>query len=193
VTSKSKTERSKQQLITVATRLFAEKGLRGVTARDIASEAGVSHSMIFRHFGGLDGLINASFQHLSAQVGQSSKFFEPLPDIEQLKLLADKLVANEALIQMFIHGLLDHDHRFEDPDHLAFKRLAAGLEKRRIDGGLSEDIDCQKLAFSSIAMAMGWLLIEPRIPDLLCEPALDRQAYRHELIDMWAGILAKSS
>lgn len=189
----SKSERSKEQLIAVATTLFAERGLRGVTVRDIAAEAGVSHSMIFRHFGGLDGLIAASFEHLSQKIGQSSKAFEPLPNMDEFKSLLDKLSDNDELVKMLIHGLLEQDRRFEDPDHLAFKRLVAGFDKKQGDGGIPGALDSQLLAIASTSLVVGWMMIEPRIPELLCEPELDLQTLRHRAAEMCARLVATNS
>lgn len=50
------------KLIDVATRLFAERGLHGVSIRELSQEAGVSISMISYHFGGKEGLYSAVLQ-----------------------------------------------------------------------------------------------------------------------------------
>jgi AcrR family transcriptional regulator len=189
----TKVERSKTHLVQVATQLFAQRGLRGVTVRDIAAEAGVSHSMIFRHFGGMDGLITASFESLSQQVGRSSKLFEPLPNVGQMHQLLDVLSDNRQLAKMMIHGLLEEDYRFEDPDHLAFKRLVLGLEKKRVAGEFSADIDSQILAISAVAILLGWQLVEPRISDLIGEPDLDVREYRKAVLKMWISAVSQTS
>ena len=50
---------SRFQLLTVATPLFARKGLHGVSVRELARSAGVNLAMISYHFGGKDGLYAA--------------------------------------------------------------------------------------------------------------------------------------
>ena len=50
------------KLIDVATRLFAERGLNGVSIREISQAAGASISMISYHFGGKEGLYSAVLQ-----------------------------------------------------------------------------------------------------------------------------------
>jgi len=188
----SRVERSKEHLIAVATKLFAEKGIRGVTVRDIAGEAGVSHSMIFRHFGGLEGLARAAFERVSGQVGQNSEYLEPLPDLARLQQLSDQLSEHDELARMLIHGLLEQDTTLQDPDHMAFKRLVSGIERKKAANGIPSEIDSQKLAVTSVALLLGWQLIESRIPDLMEEPDMDIQAYRHDLIKMWADVFAKA-
>src|ERR1700737_1950714 len=43
--------RGRQLLLDAARDLFAERGFKGTSTRDIADRAGVSEVMIFRHFG----------------------------------------------------------------------------------------------------------------------------------------------
>lgn len=48
--------RSRDELMNVATRIFAQKGFRGTSIRDIAEAHGVSVSNIYHHFGNKEGL-----------------------------------------------------------------------------------------------------------------------------------------
>lgn len=47
------------KLLEVGTRLFAERGLKGVSIRELSQEAGTSISMISYHFGSKEGLYSA--------------------------------------------------------------------------------------------------------------------------------------
>jgi AcrR family transcriptional regulator len=49
-----------------ALRLFAERGADAVTVRDIAGAAGVSPSLVVRHYGSKDGLVAAVDDHVVA-------------------------------------------------------------------------------------------------------------------------------
>ena len=49
------TER-REQLIEVARRLFAEKGVEGTSVEEIAASAEVSKPVVYEHFGGKEGL-----------------------------------------------------------------------------------------------------------------------------------------
>lgn len=55
-------------VIDAAGRLFALRGVRAVTLRDIAAEADVQLGLIPRHFGSREGLINAVFEDLTERV-----------------------------------------------------------------------------------------------------------------------------
>ncbi len=61
----------RNKLISNATRLFAERGLNGVSIRELSKAAGVSISMISYYFGGKEGLYSSvlqeqfsSFEHI---------------------------------------------------------------------------------------------------------------------------------
>lgn len=50
---------NRQQILTAAWRLFRSKGFDGVGVDAVAEEAGLSPSVIYRHFGSKDGLLTA--------------------------------------------------------------------------------------------------------------------------------------
>ncbi len=52
-------EERRLQILRVAMRLFAERGFRGTTTKEIAHAAGVSEAMVFRHFATKDELYDA--------------------------------------------------------------------------------------------------------------------------------------
>ena len=52
----------RNKLLAIATRLFAERGLNGVSIRELSKSAGVSISMISYYFGGKEGLYSAVLQ-----------------------------------------------------------------------------------------------------------------------------------
>lgn len=53
---------SREKLMEVAVRLFAERGLGGVSTRDLAKEAGVNISLISYYFGGKEGLYKTAIR-----------------------------------------------------------------------------------------------------------------------------------
>lgn len=54
--SRQKAQR-RQQLLTAASRLFAERGFRAVSIEDLASEAGVSGPALYRHFDSKEAIL----------------------------------------------------------------------------------------------------------------------------------------
>lgn len=83
----------RNKLIEVGTRLFAERGLYGVSIRELTLAAGTSISMISYHFGGKEGLYSAVLQRQFAG-------FEQIDDI--CLQGSDPMTAIEAYIRWTI-------------------------------------------------------------------------------------------
>jgi AcrR family transcriptional regulator len=60
------TER-RRQLIEAAVRVFAERGFRGATTRQIAAAAGVTEAVIFQHFPDKNSLYTAILEHKAGE------------------------------------------------------------------------------------------------------------------------------
>jgi AcrR family transcriptional regulator len=74
---------SREKLLEVALQLFAEKGLDGVTTRDIAREAGLNISLISYYFGGKEGLYKACITDFAEYVqGHLAKLASAVEDQE---------------------------------------------------------------------------------------------------------------
>jgi len=56
-------EDTRLRILDAARELFARKGRRGTTTREVAERAGVNEATLFRHFGNKDALLMACVQH----------------------------------------------------------------------------------------------------------------------------------
>lgn len=65
---------TRESLLDVTARLYAELGWRGTTTRRIADAAGVNEVTLFRQFGSKESLLNAAIEAAVSDPG------EPLPD-----------------------------------------------------------------------------------------------------------------
>ncbi|MBV5339553.1 MAG: TetR/AcrR family transcriptional regulator [Deltaproteobacteria bacterium] len=83
----------RNKLISIATRLFAERGLNGVSIRELSNAAGVSISMISYHFGGKEGLYSSVLQ-------EQFSSFEHIEEINNAD--AEALTKIEAYIRWII-------------------------------------------------------------------------------------------
>ena len=83
----------RNKLISIATRLFAERGLNGVSIRELSKAAGVSISMISYYFGGKEGLYYSVLQ-------EQFSSFEDINDINNAD--AEALSKIEAYIRWII-------------------------------------------------------------------------------------------
>lgn len=58
----------RRELIAATVRVLAERGAAGASVRTIAAAAGVSPGLVTHHFGGVDRLVAASYDHVAARV-----------------------------------------------------------------------------------------------------------------------------
>lgn len=101
---------TKERLIQVAERLYAEHGVEGVSLRQISARAGASNnSAVQYHFGTREGLIDAIFEYR-------------LPDIHERRRLLIAQVRPQDLrswVECFVRPALEQGER-EDSHYLGF-------------------------------------------------------------------------
>ncbi len=86
-------ERSKERLIEAAVELLRTKGFDSIGINSVAAQAGLSKVLIYRYFGGLDGLLKAvADSHDLAQIRSvEQSFFDAAPE-EPLAKIAEEAV-----------------------------------------------------------------------------------------------------
>lgn len=101
-------------LLSAVIDVAAEKGLRGVTYRAVATRAGVNHTLVSHHFGSLQGLLAATMEWAVERSIQATG----LSGIAEFdEGFADSLIANvtaEPELQMFQFEMILQARR--DPD-----------------------------------------------------------------------------
>src|SRR5690349_5192340 len=90
---------AREKIIEVATRLFAEKGLKGTTTREIAKESGLNLSLISYYFGGKEGLYQTIIFEHAKKV--TSKVENIVHTYSQKELTAEVFVQE-------IHSIITH-------------------------------------------------------------------------------------
>jgi AcrR family transcriptional regulator len=104
-TGSANSEQTRQLLVTTATRLFAERGLDGVSLAEINRAAGQRNaSALHYHFGGKEGLVQAIFDKHTRRV---SRVRETL--LGELPELADIAAVVPVLIVPLAEQVLDED------------------------------------------------------------------------------------
>lgn len=107
---KSKRRDTKEALIRAAERLFAEKGLGGVSVRDITLAAGArNQSALHYHFGGMDELIREVFAHRFRDIEEQR--IKRLAEIEEAGRSSDIHALVRAGIAPLLEACLDKDGR----------------------------------------------------------------------------------
>ena len=112
----------RRQIAEVAMRLFAERGFRGTTTKEIAQAAGVSEAIIFRHFATKEELYTAIIDYKgcggAAQPPVAGRPEQP-PFIDELRgVAAEAMEAGDDLAVFRAVALHMLDHHEEDTEFL---------------------------------------------------------------------------
>ena len=62
---------TREQLVAVATRLFAERGFEGASIEAVLDEAGVSRGSLYHHFANKEALFEAALDAVEARIGDA--------------------------------------------------------------------------------------------------------------------------
>ena len=109
-------EARREALVRSAMNLFAQRGFRGTTTREIAHAAGVSEAIIFRHFANKEELYAAILDHKACH-------HAPLP--EPCDLIADELARKDdrAVFQKLAAAFLEFHE--QDPQFIRLLMYSA--------------------------------------------------------------------
>jgi AcrR family transcriptional regulator len=139
---------TREQLIEVATHLFAENGYEDTSVEDVLAAAGVSRGALYHHFAGKDALFEAVVDSVEASVMVAlGTVGADAPDaVSRIKAVALGWIAmaGDPVIQRVI--LLDGPsvlglERWYDPDkQQAFGAMVALLEAVADEGGLDREL-----------------------------------------------------
>jgi AcrR family transcriptional regulator len=86
----------RQQILEVASRIFARKGYQGATTREIAEAAGVNEALLFRHFPSKESLYWTMLEELCLAAGRRDRMKKIL-DGEGSDLKVFQAIARETL------------------------------------------------------------------------------------------------
>lgn len=115
---KQETTEIRAHIIKSACALFGQKGLEGVTVREIASEAGVNLAMISYYFGGKEGLYLECISHFA-----NSK-------LQALKSILTEVESTEEF-KLRLRMLLEHKMKSFSEDLEAHKIIMREMQTKR--------------------------------------------------------------
>jgi AcrR family transcriptional regulator len=142
----------KNQIIEVATGLFAKQGFRGTTTRHIAEHAVVTEALIFRHFASKEDLYWAVIERKTSITGPAERMRERLShggtDFEILSGVAAQILERRAndqtLSRLLLYSALENhhlSHRFFRTYVAECYDVLADYIRRRIAEGAFRAVD----------------------------------------------------
>jgi AcrR family transcriptional regulator len=138
-------------LIATAAKLFAERGPRAVSVREVADAAGVNPGLVHHYFGSKGGLVTAVLDDLAEEAAEEIAKREPLD------VFYAAGGATERHGRIVAHLLLEG----ADPTELksGFPGFDALIERCRDEG--MKPRDAKQRAAQVVALVLGWQLFEP--------------------------------
>ena len=134
-----------EAVIDAAVDLFAERGPKATSIRDLAARSGVNHGLVYRHFGSKEQLVGAVLDYLSTDLVTRSEDVEEAAG-RHLRVLA------RVILDGYPVGQLQHSFPF----------VTSMIEVARAAAPASEDeADIRLRAAHAVALEMGWRLFEP--------------------------------
>ena len=136
----------REQILKVATRVFARRGFQGTTTRQIAQHSGVTEALIFRHFPSKEHLYWAVIERKLIAAASAAQMREALSsagsDREALASVAAQILErrakDQALSRLLIYSALEN-HRLA---HRMFRtyvaecyELLADFVRERVENG----------------------------------------------------------
>lgn len=91
--------------------VVGQGGLRALTYRAVAAEAGVSHGLVRHHFGTRDQLISEAMEYAIDESLRGSSMLEPSLTIPRFAAGIESLADRESAIQVFQYELLLESRR----------------------------------------------------------------------------------
>jgi AcrR family transcriptional regulator len=152
----------RQQIIGVAMRLFAQKGFRGTTTREIASLARVNEAILFRHFPHKEDLYWAVVECKCSGIEAQREFRKRLnsaPPREVLTALGEEILRRNmedpSLTRIYLYTALENhelSHRLFRTNALCYYEILADYIRARIRRGEFRKVDPRLAARSFIGM-----------------------------------------
>jgi AcrR family transcriptional regulator len=158
----------RQQILELATRLFARRGYQGTTTRQIAEQAGVNEAIIFRHFPSKEHLYWAVIEHQIGRHGGREKMRRALEaeggDAEVLTALAERLLRRDTTLSrlLLFTALENHklSHRFFRTHVAQYYEVLAAYVRRGIAAGRFRAVDPLLAARGFLGMVIYHFLIQ---------------------------------
>jgi len=142
----------REQILEIATRLFAQQGFRGTTTRQIAEGSGVTEALIFRHFPSKEELYWAVIERKINAAGPRERLQENLQaggdDLEILSRVAfevlERRAKDQTLSRLLLYSALEkHElsERFFRYYIANYFEVLAGFVQKGIAAGRFRGVD----------------------------------------------------
>lgn len=161
---------TRQRLVEAATRLFAEKGLHGVTSHDVARAAGVASGTFYLHFRDKTEVYRHIVFHTIEELAQLVQHAVrgAATTILAMRARAETIVSYAEANRDLVRIIFSTDSEAASIEADALARLATGLENRlrreQEEGNFPRDLDpvvCARAHVGMTAHLIDWWTQDP--------------------------------
>jgi AcrR family transcriptional regulator len=176
----------RERILDVAERLFAERGFRNVSVRDIAAEAQVTHPLIYYYWSSKDDLLAAVLARSQGRIMRLPEHSDRLKTVTAVA--REALEHNRHYLLTLTRALLDGLPPSAWPGGFPAIDLIVGLVT---DGdGRTDEKEARSRVAAAVAMLYGWTLIEDALLEMVGLAGDDRDRARQVLLQAIGDVVA---
>lgn len=157
----SRDERT-ELILDVAERLFAQRGPEGVTVREIAAEAGVTHALVHNYLGSKEELFKAVLMRDQQRILRAAEGADSL-EVALPRIIAEVLGPTRTYATLVTHSAIHGMPWDAKVQGFAVRRLMELAAAEQAEGGELPQIaglDYRFPVAAVIAMVLGWIAVE---------------------------------
>ncbi|MFP4040990.1 MAG: TetR/AcrR family transcriptional regulator [Desulfosudaceae bacterium] len=149
----------RRALIESAAALFAERGVSGVSLREIAAQAGVNHGLIHRHFGSKENLRKKTQEYLAGsireEIGSPDNLIDLLGRAEEA--IQKHPLFWKVMARSFLDGTVEGDLQSEFP---FVRDFVEAVRTSQQQGLITLDVDPRYIVAAICAYGLGMRAFE---------------------------------
>jgi AcrR family transcriptional regulator len=155
-------------LLSAAMRVLDRDGMRGLTYRSVAQEAGVSHGLVRHHFGSRDALIHEAVLDLAERSLQSTRLESGTGRLEDLGAGTSRMVTEPQNLPGVDYELVLEARRRPElapAVHALYDRYLDATRRELARIGLADDEPLVRLVFAALDGLVIQMLVYGRVEE----------------------------
>jgi AcrR family transcriptional regulator len=158
----------REALLSAAMRVLDRDGMRGLTYRSVAREAGVSHGLVRHHFGSRDALIHEAVLDLAERSLQSTRLESGTGRLEDLGAGTSRMVTDAQNLPGVDYELVLEARRRPElapAVHALYDRYLNATRRELARIGLADDEPLVRLVFAALDGLVIQMLVYGRVDE----------------------------
>jgi AcrR family transcriptional regulator len=158
----------REALLSAAMRVLDRDGMRGLTYRSVAREAGVSHGLVRHHFGSRDALIHEAVLDLAERSLQSTRLESGTGRLEDLGAGTSRMITDARNLPDVDYELVLEARRRPElapAVHALYDRYLDATRRELDRIGLADDEPLVRLVFAALDGLVIQMLVYGRVDE----------------------------